>query len=196
MTRWDGTRRDGIFSPEFRKAGVARQVRPVRARSHLAAQLDPIKPYIYGGSKPDSQPEVSGGEERNQVSDQRARLVHEHVMLRFPQQSGRPLTKAELLPGLWVERATGKYGQWSRDGLLALDLREPRRVVMWSLHTVSQGRAHLVLGPAEPRDASMPVHEIRPLDPGRFSAEQRELLTAYADRSVYNHEIGEFEIPA
>ncbi|WP_159401627.1 hypothetical protein [Streptomyces sp. NRRL F-5053] len=130
----------------------------------------------------------------NEKHNQDARAVQQRILLHTLQHCGRPLAKSELLPGLWVEMTAENEEQWVRSGLLARDQREPLRIVMWTMHTATQGRAHLILGPSEPRDASKPVHEIRPVDPRHIDAEQRKLLKNYASQSTYNQNTGEFDI--
>lgn len=197
------TRRGGVYSPEFRTATVARGARPGGQQSHLAEQLPPIKPYIYGASSPATRPEVR--EERRTRRPRRVieqvpePVVEQDTRLRDLQRTYRPLTTAELIPGLWVEQIVeteSRCGNYSTPGLLAADRREPARLVLWASRGGGLVRSHFVLGPSYPRDDSMPVHEIWPVDPDFFSPEQQELLTAYAEQAVYNRDIGEFEITA
>ncbi|WP_181785661.1 hypothetical protein [Streptomyces phytophilus] len=118
-------------------------------------------------------------------------------MLQNLQHAHRPLTTAELLPGLWVEQVIetkSQTGNYSNPGLLASDRREPARLVLWVVKPGGLVRSYFILGPGDVRDDSFPVHEVWPIDPDYFTAESRELLIAYAERSVYNPERSEFEI--
>ncbi|MEO3852590.1 hypothetical protein ABGB09_34070 [Streptomyces sp. B8F3] len=113
------------------------------------------------------------------------------------QHAHRPLTTAELIPGLWAEQVieTKSWtGNYSNPGLLATDRREPARLVLWVPKPNGLVRPHFILGPGDARDESFPVHEVWPIDPDYFTTQSRALLIAYAEQSVYNPELGEFEI--
>ncbi|MFF8283300.1 hypothetical protein ACF06W_11325 [Streptomyces albus] len=193
-------RRDNYYRPEYRKGTVVRGLNP-QGRTHREVPGSPTKPYVYGVSRPESRPEVPAGERPDQPSPEVAERAREQMRLQWRlrrlQQTYRPLTKAELLPGLWaeliVETPSGLYG---RSGLLAVDRREPSRLLLWSLQTSETARAYFVLGPSDARDDSMPTHEVWPIDPEFLTESERELLHAFARQSAYNPDLGEYEVVA
>ncbi|MEV7902114.1 hypothetical protein [Streptomyces anulatus] len=199
------SRRGSIYGKEFRTGA------PVRGSASTSggrfAPVDLTKPYRYGGSQPDTRPVVPAGEHADRpdpATSERMRRVMRRVTL---QRTYRPLTTAELVPGLWVEQIIEtKSGNFSNPGLLAIDRRleqhvregvvEDHRIVLWTPLRGGTARSHFVLGPGYPRDDRFPTHEVWPIDPEYFAPDVRSLLAAFADRAVYNPTRGEFEVTA
>ncbi|MGW3867290.1 hypothetical protein ACWEDZ_38410 [Streptomyces sp. NPDC005047] len=169
-----------------------------------AGRFEPVvvtRPYVYGASTEASRPQVPterrARQPRQVVEQAPDPVAAQETRLSALQETFRPLTVGELLPGLWVERIVeSRAGNYSRPGLLAADRREPDRIVLWTPIGPGRCRSHFVLGPGHGRDDSLPMHEVWPIDPEFFPAEVRNLLSAFADRAVYNRSTGEFEISA
>ncbi|MFV0135549.1 hypothetical protein ACLGIH_20395 [Streptomyces sp. HMX87] len=151
-------------------------------------------------------PELTEAEkaEREAMNQPRPRVRSEAerkelaARVRELQQVDRPLTTAELVPGLWVRmqyvNAVGKPAG-SRVGLLAEDYREPDRLVLWSyVYDGFPPGANLVLGPTFGRDREMPTHEMRPVDPSRFREQERAQIAAYAERGRWNRDKCRWEL--
>ncbi|MBL1115380.1 hypothetical protein JK364_23705 [Streptomyces sp. 110] len=152
-------RRDGIYSREARRGSVARGQSTAQhsgSRSHLNP-TDPVVPYIHDASDPASRPGIPSGERPDQPEPEMAHIARLNMRRRHLQRAARPLTCAELMPGLWVEIFyTNKNGVvvHTRKGLLAINQREPERLVLWNTES-GRPDSKLVLGPSDIRDDSM-----------------------------------------
>lgn len=203
------SQRDGIYSPAARQGSIVRGMTAPQRGPRVArlAAADPIKPYVYGGSQRAAQPQPPEGAPLDLPSPETLEYIRERARLLKLQTTYRPLTTAELLPGLWVEQIVESRSEnYSNPGLLAFDRRleeyaspdapETHRLVLWVPKPGGLVRSHFVLGPGYARDDSFPCHEMWPIDPDYFAPDVRELLKQYAEHAVYNRERGEFEITA
>lgn len=199
------SRRDGLYRKEARQAAHVRG--PAIAPAGRFEPVEVTKPYVYGDSRPGTRPPIPAGEIADRPDPALAERTRRAMRRAIIQRSYRPLTRAELVPGLWVEQIVEtKSGNYSNPGLLAVDRRleahvregavEDHRIVLWTPQHGGTARSHFVLGPGYPRDDRFPTHEVWPIDPEHFAPDVRSLLEAFADRAVYNPDRGEFEITA
>ncbi|NIY68090.1 hypothetical protein [Streptomyces malaysiensis] len=192
------TRRDGIYSPEFRKGSKARGTSQAN-RSHLTP-ADPISPYVYGGSKLSSRPEAPADERPDQPSPKMQEITREAAVHRsltvHPERRVKsdPLSKAELKPGMWVELRNNSCAKpYTQLGFLAIDRQEFRRLLMWQLHP-SGARPHCILGPDDDR-SGMPVHDMVVVDHRCLTVQERITLVTFAFQAVWCPKVTEFVIP-
>ncbi|MFK0154088.1 hypothetical protein ACIQVK_18705 [Streptomyces sp. NPDC090493] len=191
------SRRDRITRVEGRQGVMARGPSPTRHESHLTP-VNLTKPYVYGASDPKARPSVPQGERADRLSPELAGLARAAMQVRQLQVSDCLLTRAELLPGLWVQQqVTGVNGAFlfTRTGLLAENRTVPHGLVLWHWKDWCRvADSAYVLGPSQARDESMPLFETRPVDLGSVASDIRELLQQYARQGVFNQTTRRWEL--
>lgn len=193
------SRRNRITAVEGRQGVVARGPSPTRHESHLAP-VNLTKPYVHGASDPKARPSVPQDEQADRLSPELAGIARTAMQVRQLQSSDGLLTRAELLPGLWVKRqVTAVNGAFlfTRTGLLAENRTVPDGLVLWQWKDWCRvANSAYVLGPSHALDESMPLFETRPVDLESMAADIRDLLQQYARQGVFNQTTRRWELGA